>query len=126
MGYRTPKARVVGLGSAGGGTHHWWTQRLSSVALLPLGALWVVPFAQVLGEGREAVLALYSQPFHAIVAALFVAVTFHHLAQGLQVVIEDYVHSRAWRTSLLIANGLGNAALGVAGVFAVLKIAFTA
>ena len=126
MSFRTPKARVVGLGSARGGTHHWWTQRLSSIALLPLTVLFVVPFAGALGEGFEATRALYSHPFHAIVGVLFIAVTFHHLAQGLQVVIEDYVHAKAWRTGLLIANSLFCAALGVAGVFAVLKIAFTA
>jgi len=126
MSFRTAKARVTGLGSAGGGTHHWWTQRLSSVALIPLTVLFVVPFARVLGEGHDAVMALYGHPFHAIVAALFLAVTFHHLAQGLQVVIEDYVHHRGWRTGLLIANTLGCAAVGFAGVFAVLAIAFTA
>ena len=126
MSYRTAKARVTGLGSAGSGVHHWWTHRLTSVALVPLGLLWVVPFAQTLGEGHAAVLALYANPFHAIVAALFVAVSFHHLAQGLQVVIEDYVHAKGWRTGLLVANSLFCAALGFAGVFALMKIAFTA
>lgn len=123
MSYRTAKARVTGLGTAHGGTHHWWTQNLSSLALVPLTVLFVVPFAQALGESREAVLGLYAQPFHAIVAALFMAVTFHHLAQGLQVVIEDYVHAKGWRVSLLAANTLLCAAAGFAGVFAVLKIA---
>ena len=126
MSYRTAKARVTGLGAAHGGTHHWWTQRLTSVALIPLTILFVVPFAQVVGEGIEAVRALYAHPFHAIVASLFLAVTFHHLAQGLQVVIEDYVHSKKWRTGLLIGNSFLCAAAGFAGVFAVLKLAFTA
>lgn len=126
MSFRTARARVTGLGAAHGGTHHWWTQRLSSVALIPLAILFVVPFAGAVGAGHEAVLALYGHPFHAIVAALFLAVTFHHLAQGLQVVIEDYVHDKGWRTGLLIANSLVCAAAGFAGVFAVLKIAFTA
>jgi len=126
MSFRTPKARVVGLGSARGGTHHWWTQRLSSIALLPLTVLFVVPFAGALGEGFEATRALYSHPFHAIVGVLFIAVTFHHLAQGLQVVIEDYVHAKGWRTGLLIANTMFNTVAGAAGVFAILKIAFSA
>ncbi|MGF1447174.1 MAG: succinate dehydrogenase, hydrophobic membrane anchor protein [Pikeienuella sp.] len=125
MSHRTPKARVTGLGSAKDGTHHWWTQRVTSVALLPLAILWAVPFAQALGVGHEAVIALYSHPFHAIVAALFIAVTFHHHAQGLQVVIEDYVHHKGWRTGLLLANTLLCGFLGFAGVFAILKIAFT-
>lgn len=126
MSFRTAKARVTGLGTAHGGTHHWWTHRLTSVALIPLTILFVVPFAGVLGEGYEAVRALYANPFHAVVAALMIAVTFHHLAQGLQVVVEDYVHAKGWRTGLLIANSLFCAAAGFAGVFAVLKIAFTA
>ncbi len=125
MSYRTAKARVTGLGAAGHGTDHWWTQRLTSIALVPLAILWAVPFAGALGAGYEAVIALYQSPFHAIVAALFIAVTFHHHAQGLQVVIEDYVHHKGWRTGLLVANSLGCAALGFAGVFAVLKIAFS-
>ena len=126
MSYLTPRSRVTGLGAAHGGTHHWWTQRLSSVALIPLTVLFVVPFAGALGEGYAAVRAVYAAPFNAIVAALFLAVTFHHLAQGLQVVIEDYVHAKKWRTGLLIANTMFCAAAGFAGVFAVLKIAFTA
>lgn len=125
MTYLTPRRRATGLGSAGTGVHHWWTQRLSSIALIPLTVLFVVPFAQALGDGHEAVVALYAQPFHAIVAVLFVAVTFHHHAQGLQVVIEDYVHHKAWRTGLLVANTLICGVLGLAGVFAILKIAFT-
>ncbi|MEM9371728.1 MAG: succinate dehydrogenase, hydrophobic membrane anchor protein, partial [Pseudomonadota bacterium] len=70
--------------------------------------------------------ALYSNPFHAIVAALFIAVSCHHLMQGLQTVVEDYVHAPAWRTALLLANSMVCAVLGFAGTFAVLKIAFTA
>jgi succinate dehydrogenase / fumarate reductase membrane anchor subunit len=125
MTYRTPRARVEGLGSAGQGTHHWWLQRISALALLPLTVLFIVPFAQALGGEHDAVLALYAHPFHAIVAVLFVAVAFRHLALGLQVVIEDYVGDKAWRTGLLVGNIMFCFAFGLAGVFAVLKIAFT-
>ena len=125
MTYRTDRARVSGLGATGQGSHHWWAQRLTAVALIPLAPLFAVPFAQALGGAHGDVLALYAHPFHAIVAVLFIAVAFRHLAQGLQVVIEDYVHTKTWRTALLIGNALGCAAFGLAGVFAVLKIAFT-
>ncbi len=121
--HRTAKARVTGLGSARSGVHHWWQQRLTSIALVPLTLFFIVPFAQVLGQGHEAVLSLYSNPFHAIIAALFIGVTLHHHAQGLQVVIEDYVHHKGWRTAALIANALICFALGFAGVFAVVMIA---
>jgi succinate dehydrogenase / fumarate reductase membrane anchor subunit len=72
------------------------------------------------------VVATYSDPFHAIVAILFIAVTFYHLQQGLQVVIEDYVHGKAARTAALLANTLLTWAFGLTGVFAVARIAFTA
>jgi succinate dehydrogenase membrane anchor subunit len=121
---RTPRARVSGLGAAGQGTHHWWLQRISAVALLPLTVLFIVPFAGLLGGGHGDVLALYANPFHAVVAVLFIAVAFRHLALGLQVVVEDYVHARAWRTGLLVGNSMFCFAFGLAGVFAVLKIAF--
>ncbi|MEO1328162.1 MAG: succinate dehydrogenase, hydrophobic membrane anchor protein [Pseudomonadota bacterium] len=129
---KTPMNRVLGLGSAKDGVGHWWEQRLSSIALIPLTLLFVAPFLSAYGqsafgaEGHLAVLAIYSDPSNAIVAILFVAVSFWHLQQGLQVVIEDYVHAKAARTTLLIGNALGCWAVAAVGVFAILKIAFTA
>lgn len=123
MAYRTPRARVSGLGSARGGTHHWWQQRVSSVALVPLTILFLIPFARALGAPWEEVVAIYASPWNAVIAVLFIAVTFHHLMQGLQVVIEDYVHHKGWKTGLLLANTLLSALFGLLGVFAVLKIA---
>lgn len=126
MSFKTPKGLATGHGSAGAGTHHWWQHRITSVALLPLTLLFIFPFVGALGEDRDAVLAVYANPFNAIVAVLFIAVMFHHLMQGLQVVIEDYVSNKVWRTGLLLGNTLFCGAFGFAGVFAVLKIAFTA
>jgi succinate dehydrogenase / fumarate reductase membrane anchor subunit len=123
MGFRTARARVHGLGTGHGGTHHWWQQRLSSVALIPLTLLFVVPFARALGAGHAHVVALYANPFHALVAVLFLAVGFWHLAQGLQVVIEDYVQHKGWRAGLVMANLMFCAVFGLAGIFAVAKIA---
>jgi len=125
MTYRTDRARVTGLGAAGHGTHHWWIQRITSVALVPLTILFVIPFAGALGGEHAEVLSLYRNPFHAIVAVLFLGVGFHHLAAGVQVVIEDYVHAKGWRTALLLGNTMFCFAFGLAGIFAVLKIAFT-
>jgi succinate dehydrogenase / fumarate reductase membrane anchor subunit len=126
MSYRTARSRALGLGSAKEGVGHWWSQRLSSVALIPLTLLFIFPFAQSLGAGYAAVRATYANPFHAIVAILFIGATFLHLQQGLQVVIEDYVHDKALRTAALLANTTLTWAFGLAGVFAVAKIAFTA
>jgi succinate dehydrogenase / fumarate reductase membrane anchor subunit len=125
MVFKTPRARVSGLGASGHGTHHWWMHRISSVALIPLTLLFAVPFARALGGAHGDVLALYANPFNALVAILFIAVAFHHLAQGLQVVVEDYVHDKAWRTAMLLGNTMFCFTFGIAGIFAVLKIAFT-
>ena len=126
MSYRTDRQRAVGLGSAKEGTGHWWSQRITSIALVPLMLLFLFPFARNLGADHATVLATYSNPFNAIVAILFILVAFHHLQQGLQVVIEDYVHEPALRTGSLLANTLLCYAVALAGVFAVAKIAFTA
>jgi succinate dehydrogenase / fumarate reductase, membrane anchor subunit len=126
MSYRTDRQRVAGLGSAKEGVHHFWTQRVTSIALLPLVVLFIFPFAQSLGADYETVVDTYSSPFHAIVAVLFIIVAFHHLQLGLQVIIEDYVNDKAARTAALLANVLFSWAFALAGVFAVLKIAFTA
>lgn len=126
MSYRTDKQNVLGLGTAKDGTGHWWSQRLTSVALVPLTLLFVFPFVRSLGQDFEAVRATYAHPFNAIVAILFVIVTFAHLQQGLQVVIEDYIHGKAMRTGLLLANTLFCWAVGLTGVFAVARIAFSA
>ena len=123
MAYKTPRGMATGLGAAGSGVHDWWSTRVSSVALIPLGLLFVFPFASALGEGHLAVVIVYSNWFNAVVAVLFLAVSFHHLMMGLQVVIEDYVHQKAWRTGLLIGNRMFCAFFGLAGIFAVLKIA---
>ncbi|PWE29262.1 succinate dehydrogenase, hydrophobic membrane anchor protein [Maritimibacter sp. 55A14] len=125
MSIKTDYKRVAGLGSAKDGTHHWWTQRLSSIALIPLTLLFVFTFGAHLGEGYEAVRAAYANPWNAVVAILFLIVGFHHLMQGLQVVIEDYVHGKAG-VVLLILNTLLCWGFAIAGVFAVAKIAFGA
>lgn len=124
MDYKTDRQRAVGLGSAHEGVSHWWSQRLTSVALVPLTLLFIFPFASALGGEFEGVRAVYQNPFNAIVAVLFIATALYHHMQGLQVVIEDYVHGKAARTAALIANTMICWALGLAGVFAVLKIAF--
>lgn len=126
MSIKTPMSRVLGLGSAKSGTEHWWAQRVSSVALVPLTILFLIPFLGSLGGGYDAVRAAYANPFNAIVAILFIAVNFLHLQQGLQVVIEDYVHEKRSRTVMMFLNTLLCALLGAAAVFAIAKVSFGA
>jgi succinate dehydrogenase / fumarate reductase membrane anchor subunit len=124
MGFRTDRQRVQGLGTAHDGTDHWWSQRLTAIGLAILTLFFVFPFAQSLGDSFEAVRATYARPFNAIVAILFLLVAFRHLALGVQVVVEDYVHDKPLRTAALLANTLICWALALAGAFAVAKIAF--
>ena len=125
MSYRTPRILATGHGAAGSGTHHWWLQRVTAIALVPLTIFAIFPFAGAVGTDHDQVLEVYRNPWNAIVAVLFLATLFYHLMLGLQVVIEDYVHGKGWRTAMLLANQFFCAAFGFAGVFAVLKIAFT-
>lgn len=126
MSFKTDYARVAGLGSAKDGVKHWWEMKLTSVALIPLSIFALWPLGELIGSGdREAVVAAYSGSWNAVMMALFLAVTFRHLQQGVQVVIEDYVHDAGARTIALVTNTLLCAFFGISGVFAVLKIAFT-
>jgi len=122
MGFRTDYARVQQLGSAHEGVGHWWGQRISSLALIPLTPLFVIPFGRALGGGYEAILATYSSWGNAFIAVAFLLVGFWHLAQGLQVVIEDYVPQKPLRVGLLLGNTLLCGALALAGVVAVLSL----
>ncbi len=126
MSFKTDYKGVAGLGSAKDGTGHWVSQRLTAVALIPLAALFIYPFSIALGSGYGAVQAIYSDPFNALVAIGFFIVAFRHLRLGLQVVIEDYVHSSRALTISLITNALVWRGFAVAGAFAVAKIALGA
>ena len=103
---------------------HWLEMKLTSLALVPLSILALWPLAGAIGQGREAALALYASTTNAVIMILFVAVTFRHLQQGLQVVIEDYVSDHRVRIVALLVNALVCGFFGLAGVFAVAKIAF--
>lgn len=122
MTYQTSYKRVLGLGSAKDGTRHWWLLRISSVALVPLAPLFVLSFAKALGSGYDAAVAAYANPWNALAAILFLLVGFQHLKDGLQIVIEDYVHGKAARAVLIVSNSLLCWGLAIAGVFAVVRI----
>lgn len=123
MQFRTDRQRVQGLGTSSG-VHHWWSQRLTSIGLLVLTPLFLFPFVRALGTDFETARAIYHHPFNAVVAVLTLAVGFLHVQQGVQVVIEDYVHDKPMRTAMLIANVLLCTAFALTGIFAVAKIAF--
>jgi succinate dehydrogenase / fumarate reductase, membrane anchor subunit len=121
---RTPLARAIGLGSAKEGVQHWWAQRVSAVALIVLGLWFAASLIAHAGAARAAVVAWLHEPLSAILAILMLAAVFYHAALGLQVVIEDYVHSEWLKLSSIVVMRLISLALAVAGIFAVLRIAF--
>lgn len=122
MSLQTPLRRVTGLGSAKAGAGHWWAQRLTAIALVPLG-LWFVFSVLGLDHGQhEMVRAWIADGAHAIPLILLVLVLVYHSALGLQVVIEDYLHG-APKVALLIAVQFLHVLLAVGGVFAITAVA---
>lgn len=121
---RTPLGRVRGLGSAKGGSHHWWLQRVTAVALVPLTLWFVASIAVMTGADYEVVRAWIANPVVAVLLVLMIVATFYHLKLGVQVVLEDYVHHTGTRMVCQLAVTLACFAVGAAAAFAVLKIAF--
>jgi succinate dehydrogenase / fumarate reductase membrane anchor subunit len=121
---RSPLGRAIGLGSAKEGVEHWWAQRVSAVALIPLGLWFAASVVALAGADRAAVLAWLHAPVQAILAILLLIAVFYHAALGLQVVVEDYVHAEWLKVPSLVAMRLVSFGLAVAGIFAVLRIAF--
>ncbi len=121
---RTPLGRVRGLGSAKEGTEHFWAQRVTAIALVPLALWFVGSLAAYTGADHATAKAWLAEPFTAVVMVLLVVTGFHHAQLGLQVVIEDYVSTEWVRVFSIIVVKLGALALGIAAIFSVLKIAF--
>jgi len=123
MSLMTPLNRVLGLGTAKGAGEHWWLQRMTAVALLPLG-LWLAYQLLTLGSFSYAsVVAWVREPATSILLILLVVAVGYHSVLGVQVVIEDYVTGKGTRAATLMASTLAHVGLTIAAVFAVLKIA---
>lgn len=123
MSLRSPLSRARGLGSAKDGVHHFWVQRVSAVALVPLTLWFVFSVAQLAGGDFYAVRHWVSAPSVAIMLVLFLATTLYHSALGVQVVIEDYVHHEGLKLAALMGQKFLHAIVGVASIFAVLRVA---
>jgi succinate dehydrogenase / fumarate reductase membrane anchor subunit len=120
---RSPLGRAVGLGSAKEGVEHWWMQRITALALVPLTLWFVIAIIGLVGADLETVQNWVSRPLPAILLVLLLIATFYHMSLGLQVVVEDYVHGELAKLGLIAAIRLLCFAFAVAGVFAVLSIA---
>lgn len=121
---RTDLARVRGLGSAKDGVRHWWLQRLSAVALVPLGIWFVVSAIKLAHLPLAAFRAWLNTGANVFLMILFVATLFYHLKLGLQVVIEDYVHDEKTKVVALMLNTFACIVVGAYAIFALVKVAF--
>jgi len=124
MGYRTPLARVRGLGSAREGAEHFWRQRLTAVANVPLTIAAIIIIITLLGRNQTAVAQIIGAPLVAIIMLLFVASVTVHMRIGMQVIIEDYVHDESTKLTLIMANTFFAIAVALASAFGILKLAF--
>ncbi len=121
---RSPLARATGLGSAKNGVGSWWAERLSAVALVPLTLWFAASIIAHTGSDYAAFIVWLRTPLVATLMILLLIEMFHHTALGLQVVIEDYVHSGAKVVAIMVVR-LSCWAGAVAGIVATLHIAFS-
>ncbi|MBM3503662.1 MAG: succinate dehydrogenase, hydrophobic membrane anchor protein [Alphaproteobacteria bacterium] len=124
MSQRAPLAHARGLGSAKEGAHHWWHQRLSAVALVFLSIWFVVSLISLTGAGYDQVYLWMAHPVVAGLLLLLVVFTFYHLKLGLQVVIEDYIHTEWLKVTSLVVMSGACLVLGLACALSVVSIAF--
>ena len=124
MNMRTPLRRVRGLGSARTGTEEFWLQRMTAIAGIPLTIAGLSLVISLTGRSYPAVKQILGSPLVAILLILFILANVVHMKIGIQVVIEDYVYSKNQKHTLLILNMFFAWAIGLACVFAILKISF--
>jgi succinate dehydrogenase / fumarate reductase membrane anchor subunit len=122
--HRTPLARVRGLGSAKTGTAHFWHQRLTAVANVPLTIAFVLIVVALLGRNHAAAQQILASPLVAIVMLLFIGSITYHMRIGMQVIIEDYVHEETAKLALIMLNTFFTVAVALASAYAIFKLSF--
>ena len=119
---RTPLARARGLGSARDGLHHWWAQRLTAIALIPLVVWFAISLVMLSGADYDIARAWIGSPLVMVLLILTISIGLHHGQLGIQVVIEDYVHGDGWKLALIVAVRFVAVVFGLAAVVAILRI----
>ena len=119
---RSPLAKAKGLGASGSGSHHFWLQRMTALALIPIIMYLVFSIALIPEASYSAVIAWLQAPFNAIMMALLVVVSFQHAHLGLQVILEDYLSNHSTRLIAIIAVKFISYFMMAAGLYAIIKI----
>jgi succinate dehydrogenase / fumarate reductase membrane anchor subunit len=121
---KTPLAKVRGLGSAKDGTHHWWLQRVTAIANIPLVIFMVISFVGNVGKSHAEWVAWLKQPFASVLVILFIANFVYHMRLGLQVLVEDYVHDHGTKIASMLVLTFACVLIAALSIFSVLRIAF--
>jgi succinate dehydrogenase / fumarate reductase membrane anchor subunit len=124
MSMRTPLGRVRGLGSAKSGTGHFWLQRVTSVAGIPLTVGFIVIVATLIGRNHAATVQILGSPLVALTMILFVATIVYHMWLGMQIIIEDYVNDALLKAIMAMGNTFFSCVVALASIFAILKLSF--
>ena len=126
MNLRTPLGRVRGLGSAKSGTEHWWMQRVTAIANIPLTIGLIIVLVSLIGADHATVSARLGHPMIAMMMLAFVVSVMWHMRLGMQVVIEDYVHGEGAKIACVLANTFFSVVIAIASIYAILKLGFGA
>jgi succinate dehydrogenase / fumarate reductase, membrane anchor subunit len=124
MEMRSTLGRVRGLGSSGDGSHHWWIQRLTAVALIPLGIWFIFAVLSFVGTDYAQFKAWAGHHGNALMLILFIITAFHHAQLGMQVVIEDYIHGEAVKITSILLIKFVSFMFAVSCILAVLRLYF--
>ncbi len=123
---RSHLSRARGLGAAKSGIHHWWAERVTAIALVPLTVWFVYAVLHLLGAPQASVHRFVASPINTVLLLAMVAMTFHHMQLGLQVVMEDYISSQKWQPVAILLNKAVALLLGLLCAVSILRMAFTA
>ena len=121
---RTPLSRARGLGSAKQGVHHWWAQRITAVALIPLVVWFAISLIMMSGADYAVVRAWIGSPVVMVLLTLTIVIGLHHGQLGMQEVVEDYVHSEGLKLALIVLLRFIAVFFGLAAIVAILRIGF--